>query len=196
MGTQKEIARRIVDKGADYLLALKGNPTSLHKDAALFFADPACAEGCAREVETDAGHGRIEERKCSVADAAWLAERHPDWKGLRSLAAITARRIDKKTGAESLETRYYVTSLKAEPKAILKATRAHWGIENNLHWTMDVTFDEIAAGPAKTIRPSTSPSFATPPSIPSKPTRRAARCGKSASEPASTRHSELNSFAN
>jgi predicted transposase YbfD/YdcC len=142
MGTQKEIARRIVDKGADYVLALKGNQTSLHEDAALFFADPACAEACAREVETDAGHGRIEERQCRVADAVWLAERHPDWKGLRSLAALTARRIDKKTGAESLETRFYITSLEAEPKVILKATRAHWGIENNLHWTMDVTFDE------------------------------------------------------
>jgi len=141
-GTQKEIARRIVDKGADYVLALKGNQTSLHEDATLFFADHACAEACAREVETDAGRGRIEERQCRVADAVWLAERHPDWKGLRSLAALTARRIDKKTGAESLETRFYITSLEAEPKVILKATRAHWGIENNLHWTMDVTFDE------------------------------------------------------
>ncbi len=62
MGTQKEIARRIVDKGADYVLALKGNQTSLHADAALFFADPVCAARCACEAETDAGHGRIEER--------------------------------------------------------------------------------------------------------------------------------------
>ncbi len=142
MGTQKEIARRIVDKGAEYVLALKGNQTSLHEDAALFLADPACAEACAREVETDAGHGRIKERQCRAADAGWLAERHPDWKGLRSLAAITARRIDKKTGADSLETKFYITSLEADPKAILKAARAHWGIENKLHWTMNVTFDE------------------------------------------------------
>ena len=88
------------------------------------------------------GRHRREERLCRAADAGWLAERHPDWKGLRSLAAITARRIDKKTGAESLETRFYITSLEPDPKAILKAVRAHWGIENNLHWTMDVTFDE------------------------------------------------------
>src|SRR5271167_1597540 len=142
MGTQKEIARRIVDKSADYVLALKGNQTSLHEDAALFFADPGCAVACALGGDTDAGHGRIEERLCRAADAGWLAERHPDWKGLRSLAAITARRIDKKTGAESLETRFYITSLEPDPKAILKAVRAHWGIENNLHWTMDVTFDE------------------------------------------------------
>ena len=142
MGTQKEIARRIVDKGADYVLALKGNQTSLHEDAALFFVDPICAAACAMSAETDAGHGRIEERSCRVAKADWLAERHPDWKDLRSIAAVTARRIDKKTGRESLETRYYITSLEPDPKAILAAVRAHWGIENNLHWTMDVTLDE------------------------------------------------------
>jgi predicted transposase YbfD/YdcC len=142
MGTQKEIARRIFDKGADYVLALKGNQTSLLEDAALFFADPGCAADCAVSAETDAGHGRIEERSCRAAEAGWLAQRHPDWKGLRSLAAVTARRIDKKTGRESLDTRYYITSLEPDPKAILAAVRAHWGIENNLHWTMDVTFDE------------------------------------------------------
>ena len=61
--TQKEIARRIIDEGADYVLALKGNQASLHEDAALFFADPVCAATCAASAETDAGHGRIEERK-------------------------------------------------------------------------------------------------------------------------------------
>ena len=75
MGTQKEIAQRIVGKGADYVLALKGNQMSLHEDAALFFADPVCAAGLAGSAETDAGHGRIEERLCRAADASWLAER-------------------------------------------------------------------------------------------------------------------------
>jgi predicted transposase YbfD/YdcC len=124
MGTQKEIARRIVDKGADYVLALKGNQTSLHGDADLFFVDPVLAAGCAASAETDAGHGRVEERSCRVAEAKWLAERHPEWEGLRSIAAVTARRIDKKTGRESLETRYYITSLEPDPGAILAATRA------------------------------------------------------------------------
>jgi len=141
MGTQKEIARRIIEKGADYVLALKGNQTSLHEDAALFFADPACAPDGAAGAEPDAGHGRIEERSCRAAEAKWLAERHPDWKGLRAMAAVTARRIDKKTGRESLETRYYITSLEPDPKAILAATRAHWGVES-FHWTLDMTFDE------------------------------------------------------
>jgi len=141
MGTQKQIAQRIVDKGADYVLALKGDQTSLHEDAALFFADPACSASLAREATTDAGHGRIEQRLCRVADAGWLAERHPEWRSLRSLAAITARRIDKKSGAESRETRLYISSLAPDPKAILAAVRAHWAVENNLHWTLDVTFD-------------------------------------------------------
>ncbi|WP_159732520.1 ISAs1 family transposase [Methylosinus sp. Ce-a6] len=142
MGTQKAIAARIVEKGADYVLALKGNQTSLHDDARLFFADPAGKASCARESDIDAGHGRIEERLCRAADAAWLAERHPEWKGLRSLVAIASRRIDKRTGAESLETRFYISSLEPDPQALAAAVRAHWAIENNLHWTMDVIFDE------------------------------------------------------
>ncbi len=116
MGTQKEIAQRIVDKGADYVLALKGNQTSLHEDTALFFADPVCAADCAVSAETDAGHGRIEERSCQAAEASWLAERHPDWKSLRSIAAVTARRIDKKTGRESLGTRYFITPSNPIPR--------------------------------------------------------------------------------
>ena len=122
----------------------KRNRPSLHRGSrrCSFCRRPACAATCARSAETDAGHGRIEERLCRAVEARWLAERHPDWKDLRSIAAVTARRIDKKTGRESLETRYYITSLEPDPKAILAAVRAHWGIENNLHWTMDVTFDE------------------------------------------------------
>ena len=141
MGTQKEIARRIVDKGADYGLASRATRPGLHEDAKLFFADPVLAAGCAATAETDAGHGRVEERSCLAARADWLAERHPELEGLRSLAAVTARRIDKKTGRESLETRYSITSLEPSPQAILAATRAHWGVES-FHWTLDVTFDE------------------------------------------------------
>ena len=142
MGTQKEIAARIVEKGGDYVLALKGNQTSLHADAKLFFADRALTADCARTQETDAGHGRIEERTCHVVDAGWLAQRHPDWKGLSSLAAVTARRINKTSGVESVETRFYIASLAPDPKALLTSVRSHWGIENRLHWTMDVIFDE------------------------------------------------------
>jgi len=117
MGTQKEIAQRIVDKRADYVLALKGNQASLHEDAALFFTDPVCAATCAREAETEAGHGRIEERLCRAADAGWLVERHPEGKGLRSLAAVTARRIDKKSGARKPRDKVLCQLARTRPKS-------------------------------------------------------------------------------
>src|SRR5271157_948611 len=140
IGTQKAIAKKIIDKGADYLLALKENQGSLHADVADFFADPALAAACLECRLSDAGHGRIEERRARTADAAWLAERHPQWAGLRSIAAIIATRTDKKTGETSTETRLYISSLPPDPALILGACRSHWSIENNLHWQLDVTF--------------------------------------------------------
>lgn len=142
IGTQKTIARKVVDKDADYVLALKENQGSLYRDVADFFADPALASACPECRQTDVGHGRIEEREARAADAAWLAERHPQWAGLRSIAAITATRTDKKTGQTSTETRFYISSLPPDPTRILGACRSHWSIENNLHWQLDVTFRE------------------------------------------------------
>jgi len=92
MGTQKEIAARIVARKADYVLALKGNQGTLEEDAALFFADPVLAADCPCHEETTSGHGRIEERTVRAAGAAWLAERHTEWKG-RSRASSPSRRV-------------------------------------------------------------------------------------------------------
>jgi predicted transposase YbfD/YdcC len=142
MGTQKNIAAAIIDRKADYVLALKGNQGTLEGDAALFFADPVLAADCACHEEITAGHGRIEERSIRAANAAWLAERHPEWKGLSSIVAVTARRTIKKTGAVSAETRLYISSLPPDPVSLAAAIRAHWSVENNLHWVLDVTFRE------------------------------------------------------
>jgi predicted transposase YbfD/YdcC len=143
MGTQKAIAQAILDKKADYLLALKGNQSSLHDDVKLFFADPELAQNCDHAATTDQGHGRIEERVCRVTDdIAWLKERHPDWPELRSIAAVISTRTDKKTGATTVETRFYITSLPSVAASVLTATRAHWSIENNLHWMLDVIMGE------------------------------------------------------
>jgi predicted transposase YbfD/YdcC len=143
MGTQKTIAEKIVEKEADYVFALKGNQGGLHNDIKEFFADAALTGICAACSETDGGHGRIEERRILAADDIdWLKNRHPEWKNLRSIAAITAKCTNKKTGQTSEETRFYITSLPANPAEILAATRAHWAIENNLHWQLDVTFNE------------------------------------------------------
>ena len=143
MGTQKAVAQAILNRKADYLLALKGNQSTLHDDVRVFFADQKLAETCDLFMTTDDGHGRVEERTCrATEDIAWLKERHPDWKGLRSIAAITSTRTDKKTGKTTTETRFYISSLPAEANQILVATRAHWSIENNLHWMLDVIFRE------------------------------------------------------
>ncbi len=142
MGTQKDIASKIVDKKADYLLALKGNQGTLENDAALFVDDPALAADCASHEETNVGHGRIEERCIRAADAAWLAERHPHWKGLASIVAVTTRRTIKKTEKTSMQTRLYISSLPPDPVCLAAAVRAHWSIENNLHWALDVAFRE------------------------------------------------------
>jgi len=142
MGTQKEIASKIVAKKADYVLALKGNQGTLEADAALFFTDPVLAADCPCHEETASGHGRIEERTVRAADAAWLAERHPEWKGLASIVSVTARRTIKKTGQTSTETRLYISSLPPDPVRLAAAVRAHWSVENNLHWSLDVAFRE------------------------------------------------------
>ena len=142
MGTQKQIARKIISKEADYVLAVKGNQGRLEEEIALFFDDPIASAQCACHEETTGGHGRIEQRTIRAADAAWLAERHPQWVGLKSILSVTTRRTIKKTGKTSTETRLYITSLPPDPVQLAKVVRAHWSIENNLHWTLDVTFRE------------------------------------------------------
>ena len=145
MGTQKEIAAAILAKKADYILALKGNQGTLHGDVRLFFADPVLAASCTSFETLGFGHGRIDERQCRVlSDTGWLKERHPDWPGLSSIAAITTRRTDKKSGKTSTETRFFISSLPGDAETMLRATQSHWSIENNLHWTLDVILGEDA----------------------------------------------------
>ena len=143
MGTQSAIAATIRAKQADYILALKGNQGTLHDDVVRFFADATLTKDCAVHTTTNLGHGRIEERSIRVIDASdWLCAMHPHWQDLRCIVALTARRTFKKTGQTGAETRYYITSLPPDPALILEAIRAHWSIENTLHWTLDVTFGE------------------------------------------------------
>jgi predicted transposase YbfD/YdcC len=143
MGTQKDIAATILEQKADYVLALKGNQSSLHDDVGRFLADPASLPDCSIATITDSGHGRIEERSCRITEAIdWLRALHPQWQGLRSVAAITAKRTDKKTGEQSTETRFYITSLAADPQLMLHATRSHWSVKNRVHWVLDVIFRE------------------------------------------------------
>ena len=144
MGCQREIAQRLVLKGADYVLALKGNQGTLHEEVDGFFrwaqrrqfAD--VPHSAYDTVEKD--HGRIEER-CYwlVSDIAWLLPT-AHWPGLRSIGMVEARRTvgDKTT----VEQRYYLTSLAGNAQQFGQAVRGHWGIENGLHWVLDVAFHE------------------------------------------------------
>jgi predicted transposase YbfD/YdcC len=141
MGTQKGIAKKIIDNQGDYILALKGNHSILHKDVIDFFNDNLSKGNNdlkdAREV--DYGHGRIEERNCLVTDEInWLGELA--FPGMKSIICIdSSRTIGDVT---SNEKRYYISSLPANAVQINAAIRGHWTIENCLHWSLDVTFNE------------------------------------------------------
>jgi predicted transposase YbfD/YdcC len=142
MGCQRAIARKIVDKNADYVLSLKGNQTSLCEDVALFVAEQKEKDFKDTEVshfETVEGdHGRIESRTYTVIhDTEWLRERH-DWPGLQSVVIVeSCREIGNKI---EQETRFFITSLVLLAHQIGPIIRGHWAIENSLHWVMDMVF--------------------------------------------------------
>ena len=141
MGCQTQIAQDIVDKEADYLLSLKGNQGTLHQDVKLFFESPHTCPPIGHESH-DGGHGRIETRSVRASsDIGWLKERHPHWPNLTSIIAVTAKRESGDSASE--ETRYFISSLNAtDPQRLGQVVRAHWGIENNLHWVLDCAFNE------------------------------------------------------
>lgn len=145
MGCQRDIAQKIIDKKANYVLALKGNQSSLRTDAELF-ADEQAACGYANtpisRVQTvDGDHGRIETRTVTVLhDLGWLQKRH-NWPGLTALAIVdSTREIAKKI---EHERRFYILSeKKATAERMACTIRGHWEIENNLHWIMDMVFHD------------------------------------------------------
>lgn len=151
MGCQTEIAARIVEQGADYVLALKENQPNTYREVVHLFADAHAtgfADYSADRAETlDGGHGRVEVRRYwTLSDAVTLAHLDPDgrWPGLRAIGMVEAERREKRNGVAgkgTREVRYYLTSL-ADAGVFGRAVRAHWGIENGLHWTLDMAFRE------------------------------------------------------
>jgi predicted transposase YbfD/YdcC len=138
MGCQKEIVKKIVEKEADYVLALKENHPTLFEDVIRSFDKKTCQE---LYQTLDFGHGRIEERKCSIiTDLNFILQRE-EWLNLHSVVRIDSKRTIKKTGEIQEETRYYISSLTLA-KEVLEANRSHWGIENKLHYCLDVFFGE------------------------------------------------------
>lgn len=146
IGCQKDIVEQIVRQKADYCISLKGNQGILHEEVREYFE---WARGrdfkdieytSAESVEKD--HGRIEVRRCwSVADVEWLNHKE-EWRGLRSICAVEAERLELTTKKRSLETRYFISSLASDAQALMSAVRKHWGVENSLHWVLDVAFRE------------------------------------------------------
>jgi predicted transposase YbfD/YdcC len=141
MGCQRDIAQTILDKKADYVLALKGNQGTLREDVELFAAEQKAKDfkdaAVSRHTEVDGDHGRIETRTTTVIhDIAWLQDHQ--WPGLTSVVMIESTR---ETDAKSeQETRFYITSLELPAERIGPIVRSHWAIENSLHWVMDMVF--------------------------------------------------------
>jgi predicted transposase YbfD/YdcC len=150
MGCQTAIATQIIEQRADYVLALKDNHEKLHDRVTRAFADADRAAGTTlllgdlpADTTTDKGHGRLEQRRCrAIGDPDYLAFIDPDgaWPNLRSVVCIeSTRRIGETV---SVEARHYLSSLPPDAARLARAIRSHWGIENRLHWVLDVTFHE------------------------------------------------------
>ena len=149
IGCQTRIARAIRAKGADYLLAVKANWPGLHAEIARYFADVPAAAAVDRLETTDGDHGRIEVRRHLVSrDVSWLTtdRRLPGEPRFPSLAAIgMVEATIERGGQTSIARRYYLASAQLDAATFARAVRAHWGIENRLHWVLDVVFhDDLA----------------------------------------------------
>lgn len=139
MGCQKAIASQIVEQQADYILAVKENQPSLLADIKDSFQ---MLEPASVDEQTDCGHGRVETRRSSAIGDLSLLDNTEQWAGLRSIVRIESTRYHKASGQQEQETRYYITSLAPHAALLNAAIRQHWGVENKLHWVLDVDFGE------------------------------------------------------
>ena len=141
-GCQKRIVSEITGRGGDYMIGLKGNQPTMLEEMALYFSDALRRDPNAlrRHSTLDKQSGRVEERICYQTDDIGWFEDKSEWTGLKSVCRVDTRRTVK--GVTSEETRYYISSLDVNPKLALETIRGHWGIENKLHWILDVRFKE------------------------------------------------------
>jgi len=155
MGCQKKIAKEIIEADADYVLALKGNQETVHEEVKSFLDDtlveqqaprpvgakPPKAAATLASLETvEKDHGRLEIRRYYQSqELDWFADRSK-WEGLKSVGMVeSVREVD---GNSTVERRYYLSSLPLGVETFARAARSHWGVENNVHWIMDVCFRE------------------------------------------------------
>lgn len=144
-GCQRNIVKTITEKNGDYLISLKGNQETMHDEIRELF-EASFRNGVSDfrsfKAEPVLGHGRVEKRTCWQTDYLdWFKDR-PKWAGLRSVCMIETERMVKKTGETSTERRFFISSLPVDPEKALRVAVRHWDVENPLHWTLDMVFDE------------------------------------------------------
>ena len=143
-GCQKTIAAKIVEGKGDYVLALKGNQEKLFQDVELLMLDhvrdDVAGGAVSRHVEVEQGHGRLESRTYYQMTAPSYLHGRSEWKGLKTIGA--AVRVYEENGVEKRDTRYFISSLRRNGRQFATAVRRHWGIENSLHWSLDMTYRE------------------------------------------------------
>lgn len=144
MGTQKAIAAEIIKGGGDYVLALKGNQGNLHQSVIdfvdLHLEDDFAGLGARRYTTEEKAHGREETRIYIQMPAPRDLPGFELWEGLKSIGVVISRTL--RAGKESIEVRYYLSSLRVSVKRFARAVRGHWGIENTCHWSLDITYRE------------------------------------------------------
>lgn len=144
MGTQTAIAAKIIDGGGDYILALKGNQASLHQATMEYIAKQSETDfqdvGARRHVTTETKHGRTETRTYIQMPAPKSLPGYERWKGLLSIGVAILHCL--RDGKETIDARYFISSLSVKVKQFAHAVRSHWGIENSCHWCLDVTYRE------------------------------------------------------
>ena len=145
MGCQKAIASKIIERGGDYVLTVKDNQPTLHEEIKQSILQALEADHSAAKIDQHStenrGHGRLERRHCTILTDPKDLSNSSDWKNLRVIGMYVRER-QVGNAAPTLETSFFIGSKATNAKTYLKALRNHWGIENNLHWQLDVTFRE------------------------------------------------------